>query len=59
MGQRSTVSYYDALTVNQFYQCGDGCTNDCRNEGYPRYKDRGIPAITKLLFPIYYNGMIC
>ena len=35
-GQRVSASYYDEVAMNQAYDCADGCTNNCANDGYVR-----------------------
>lgn len=38
-GQRIGPSYYDVVAMNQAYDCGEGCTNSCENDGYVRWID--------------------
>ena len=36
LGQRLGFTYYDEVAMNLAYDCADGCTDNCENNGYVR-----------------------
>ncbi|KAK6046747.1 astacin [Cooperia oncophora] len=58
MGSR-TVSFYDILMINRFYQCfaacaGKGVTGKCKNKGVPNPKNCNV-----CICPYGYGGALC